>query len=98
MNDGRFPTWIFRWLHRICPEHLYEAIEGDLTQVFQRDLEKFGSVVARRRLIWNALRFCRPGIILRNKFSITSNQLPMLENYFKTTYRSIWKSKLNFSF
>jgi hypothetical protein len=30
--------WSFRFLKWFCPDHLYEEIEGDLIQKFQRDL------------------------------------------------------------
>ena len=40
----------------------------------------------------------RPGIVLRNKFSVNLNQMLMLQNYFKTTYRHLLKSKVNFLF
>jgi putative ABC transport system permease protein len=87
-----------RFLCWFCPEHLYEEIEGDLLQKFNRDVKKVGERTATRRLIWNAVRFFRPGIILRNKFSINENQLPMFKNYFITSLRHIRKSKVNFAF
>ncbi len=85
-------------LHTFCPPHLLEEIEGDLVQKFERDVKNFGERKAKRRLLWNVVRFCRLGILLRNKFSIELNKLPMFQNYFKTTYRHIFKSKINFGF
>ena len=90
--------WTLRFLKWFCPDHLYEEIEGDLIQKFNRDLKKFDNKRAKRRLIWNVMRFFRPGIILRNKFSFKLNQMPMLQNYFKTTYRHLLKSKVKFVF
>ena len=58
-----------RFLKWFCPEHLYEEIEGDLIQKFNRDAKVFGERKAKERLIWNVVRFLRPGIVLRNKFS-----------------------------
>jgi len=37
--SGTFP---FRFLKWFCPPHLYEAIEGDLIQRFQKDWKKYG--------------------------------------------------------
>ena len=103
MNDPKItkvqpPKWAVRFLHSICPRHLVEEIEGDLTQKFNRDVKLYGERNAKRRFVWNVIRFLRPGIILRNKFSIALNQTPMFRNYFKTTYRHMLKSKVNFSF
>ena len=90
--------FIFRFLRNICPAHLYEEIEGDLIQKFKRDVKNFGEKRARRRLLWNVIRFCRPGIILRNKPSFYINPSPMFKNYLITSIRHIKGSKLNFGF
>lgn len=77
MNDGRDdidkspPKAALRFLKWFCPDQLYEEIEGDLIQRFQRDLKVSDSSKvsdtyalrrARRRFIWNALRFFPEGI------------------------------------
>src|SRR5690606_2540774 len=49
---------------------------------------------ARQRLTWNVLRFFRPEIILRNRFSIQLFNTMMLGNYFKVAARNIAKRKL----
>ncbi len=98
MNNEKLQNLTLRFLQWSCPDHLYEEIEGDLIQKFNRDVKNFGETRARRRLIWNSVRFFRPGIVLRNKFSVGSNQMPMFQNYFKTTYRHLLKSKINFAF
>ncbi|MBL0743574.1 FtsX-like permease family protein [Chryseolinea lacunae] len=97
-NTSTPPRWVLRFLRAICPESLVEEIEGDLLQKFERDKTRHGERRANRRLIWAALRFFRPGILLRNSFTVQSNALAILANYFKTTYRHISKSKVNFTF
>ncbi len=87
-----------RFLKWFCPDHLYEAIEGDLIQKFHRDVKEFGEARAKRRMVWNVIRFFRPGIILRNKFTLEPNQFSMFQNYLKTTFRHLLKSKVNFIF
>ena len=83
----------FRFLKWICPEHLHEEIEGDLIQKFRRDSNAYGEQKARRRLIWNVVRFLRPGIILRNKFSTELNHVPMIRNYFTVMFRNLTRRK-----
>jgi putative ABC transport system permease protein len=86
---------LLRWF---CPPHLYEEIEGDLIQKFNRDVKDFGKGKAKWRLLWNVIRFFRLGILLRNKFSMNINQTAMFKNYFITSLRHIKKSKVNFAF
>jgi putative ABC transport system permease protein len=91
-------SWIIRFLRWFCPPHLLEEIEGDLIQKFERDIKTFEEKKAKRRLLWNVIRFFRPGIILRNKIAIKQNHFYMFKNYFITSLRHIRKSKVNFAF
>ncbi len=92
------PLWAGKLLRAICPEELFEQIEGDLIEIYNYDIKTVGERKAKLRFVVTALRFFRPGILLRNKFSIELNQMPMFQNYFKTTYRHLLKSKINFTF
>ena len=100
MDSGlhRPPRWILTFLRWFCPPHLLEEIEGDLIQKFERDEKRYNTRKAKRSLLWNTLRFFRPGILLRNKISMEQNRFPMLKNYFITSLRHIRKSKVNFAF
>ncbi|MBK8289780.1 MAG: ABC transporter permease [Flammeovirgaceae bacterium] len=79
---------VFKLLRSFCPDHLYEAIEGDLLQKFEKDVKQFGEKRAKRRLLWNVIRFCRPGILLRNKHSINLYPI-MISNYLKFSMRNM---------
>ncbi len=52
------PQWILLLLHRFCPSHLYEEIEGDLIQKFHHDVKAFGE--RKAGLIWKVIQFFRP--------------------------------------
>lgn len=91
-ND-RIPPRVFRLLQWFCPAHLYEEIEGDLIQRFNTDLKKFGERRAKRRLIWNVIRFLRPEILLRNKFRTPIIRLYMIRNYIKIALRNFARQK-----
>jgi putative ABC transport system permease protein len=80
--------WTFRILKSFCPPQLLEEIEGDLIQKFERDSKTLGERRAKRRLLWNTIRFFRPGIILRNKLSLQSQPL-MILNYLRFSFRSM---------
>ncbi len=94
MNKSLLPKWPFRILGSFCPDPLYEEIEGDLIQKFNKDVKAVGEQRAKRRLVWNVIRFCRPGIILRNKLSVKLNQWYMFSNYFKISVRTLLKNRI----
>lgn len=91
------PGFMIKFLRWFCPDHLLEEIEGDLIQVFEQDVKAMGIDKARRRFVWNVLRFFRPGIVLRNRISWRIIDTVMFANYFKVASRNILKRKL-FSF
>lgn len=60
------PKWIIRLIKFYCPPQLAESIIGDIWEQYLTDKERFSHLRSNQRLIWNALRFFRPGILLRN--------------------------------
>lgn len=92
-NQTRPPKWAIRFLNWICPLELYETIEGDLVEQFELDMVEVGFTRARRRFLWNVLKFVRPGIILRHKPSYPFAQRDMLQSYLKISYRHLMKNK-----
>ncbi len=96
MNENTNPSppkTALRLLSWFCPDYLYEEIEGDLIQKFNKDVRKKGRNYARRRLMWNAIRFFRPGILLRHKPVVSLMPLYMLTNYFKIALRIMVRNK-----
>lgn len=86
--------WAIRILRWFCPAHLLEEIEGDLLQKFGHDVKLFGERKAKRRLLWNVIRFFRPGILLRNKLVLNFRQMDILQNYWKVAVRVLTRSKV----
>jgi len=86
--------WTLRFLKWICPDNLLEEIEGDLLQKFERDGKLFGEKKAKRRLVWDVIRFCRPGILLRNKFILKFKDTIMIRKNFGLAFRHIGKDRV----
>ncbi|NJM25016.1 MAG: FtsX-like permease family protein [Bacteroidia bacterium] len=84
----------FRFLRWFCPPDLLEEIEGDLLERYDRDAAKATPAIAHRRLLWNVLRYFRPGILLRHTLS---NPIPtlMIKSYFTTASRSLRAHRSN---
>jgi len=88
MSKEKIPDWFLRFLRWFCPPQLLEEIEGDLLQKYERDCKMLGEGRASRKLFWRALRFFRPGIVLRNKFLWKLNPFHMLPHFFKVFIRT----------
>lgn len=56
------PAWVERLLRIICPEELYDQIEGDLIEIYNHEVKTMGIRKAKQRLTIACLRFMRPGI------------------------------------
>ena len=93
MTPSQFPSRAIQVLQAICPRDSFEEIEGDLIQKFNSDVKNFGERQAKRRLWWNVIRFCRPGILLRNKV-LTKSPIIMLSNNFRFSWRSITRHRV----
>ncbi len=80
----------------ICPEELQESIIGDLEEQFENNKASNLNWVASLVLLYNVLRFMRPGILKRNKESYFNLNIYLLINFFKVFGRSA-KRNLRFS-
>lgn len=87
------PDWTLRFLQGFCPTKLYEGIEGDLLEQFDADVQAVGLKKAKRRFVWHVVKFLRPGILLRNRFTLNIINAVMIGNYFKVASRNIQKRK-----
>jgi putative ABC transport system permease protein len=93
-EDHIIPRWVSQFLQLICPEHLYEEIEGDLIYRYHKDLLQHNNNKAKRRLVWNAVRFFRSGILMRNNFTKGLNKQIMLKYHLLVAWRVLLKNKL----
>lgn len=87
------PQYALKLLAWFCPPDLYEGIEGDLLEQFQEDARLSTPATARCRFVTNVCRFFRPGIILRNRFSLSTIHYSMIRNHIKLSLRNLLKSK-----
>lgn len=89
----RLPPWADRFLRAICPEELFEEIEGDLIELYNDDAKNHGARRAKLMFATRTLRFFRPGILFRNKVSFELAFPYMLANYCKFALRVMMRSK-----
>ncbi|GAB4028002.1 FtsX-like permease family protein [Spirosoma gilvum] len=99
-NDGP-PAWADRLLRFICPVELQEELLGDLHEQFEEQVARLGKSTARRRYIWEVIRFCRPYFIRHQlRAQLTDlNSAPsllnpnMFQNYLKIAFRNLSRNK-----
>ncbi|HMG91089.1 MAG TPA: ABC transporter permease [Chryseolinea sp.] len=94
MNEAKPSRFVLRILRWYCPDHLVEEIEGDLIQKFNQDVVTVGTHRAGQRFILNAIRFFRPGILLRNRFNYIHQRNLMLKNHTRLIVRQFRKHKV----
>ncbi len=93
MSKHSIPQFPFRLLRIFCPEEIIEGIEGDLQEQYFADEKDFGNAAARRKLLWNVICFCRPGIILRNKLKMSTISGGIVRSYFTISFRYLNKNR-----
>lgn len=79
----------FRWF---CDPAMAEDIEGDLREMFEREVTT-GKNKARFHFAVRILRLFRPGIIKKISQPSFNYSSPMFKNYFITSMRSLMRSK-----
>lgn len=92
MNKHHYPpAWVDRLLESFCSPHLLEEVQGDLHELFEKWVQKYGVRRAKWLYVLHALKFFRPYSIKRLSFN---NPYAMLKNYFIIAIRNLRKQKL----
>ncbi|MEO9872040.1 FtsX-like permease family protein [Ekhidna sp.] len=92
-RDHGPPRWMDRIIEFYCRKDLLEDLQGDLHEYYARNLDK-----SRRKanLIFflDILKFCRLYTIRKPKLIGQMTFFNLMQNYFKTSVRSIARNKL----
>ncbi|MEM9329542.1 MAG: ABC transporter permease, partial [Bacteroidota bacterium] len=86
------PKYFQRFIEWYCKPRLQESILGDIEEQFYEEVVDRGPLVARRRYMWNVIRFFRPGIVKKPTTDQKLNNYGMFKNYYKVSLRSILRS------
>jgi len=84
------PSWAVRLLQGICPDDMIEEIEGDLHEAFLWRMEEKGALYAKSKYVWEVFRSFRQ---IKFKVKFQNSSIMLLQNYFKTGFRFLWKTK-----
>ncbi|MEB2778521.1 FtsX-like permease family protein [Algoriphagus sp. D3-2-R+10] len=83
------PLQFLRWF---CREDYLEEIEGDLVEVFSKEVEA-SPRKAKWKFSWNIIKYFRPGFIKSMSNSYQQNTMGMYRSYFKIGWRNLLKNR-----
>lgn len=86
------PVWVMRFFRWYCREDLADAIEGDLLELHQRRLEKYGPLRSDFLFLWNVLTLCQPFAFKKQPYR-SQNSIVMWKNHFRIALRLIKRQK-----
>jgi putative ABC transport system permease protein len=87
------PKRALSFLRWFCREDYLEEIEGDLTELFERQYEQSPGK-AKRAFAFSVIRYFRPGFIKSFSNNHHVNLLAMFSNHFKVSWRNLYKQKM----
>lgn len=94
MTKKSGPTpWLFKLLESVCPDHLHEAIIGDLLEQYELNRERSGKFKSDCLFIYNGLRFVRFSLFKRRQYHSSPNASAMLFNFLLVALRNLKKQK-----
>ncbi|MDN5200993.1 ABC transporter permease [Fulvivirgaceae bacterium BMA10] len=89
------PHRALKFLRWFCREDYIEEIEGDLTEVFEKQYEQ-SQTKARRKFTWSVIRYFRPEFIKSFKTSSSANSVAMFRHNFLLAFRQFKRYKGTF--
>ncbi len=87
------PRWSSKFLRWFCNDDLVDGVEGDLYELYQRRVSRYGKRRADLLYCFNVMFFLQPFAIRKRQPGKKSNAIDMLRNYFRIAWRSMNKSK-----
>ena len=88
------PKYFHRFLRWFCHPDLIKPIEGDLLELYDERVEEFGKVKANQMFRKDVLLLFRKDIIKPAGGTYRLNTYGMFKNYFKVTFRNLFRQKL----
>ncbi len=88
------PRWPLKLLRLFIKGKYLEEIEGDMEEVFHENAEQLGLNRARRLYVLDVFKLLRPVLMKNFSRRWSSGAAPMLGNYFKISYRNLFKNPL----
>ncbi|HEY4656677.1 MAG TPA: ABC transporter permease [Cyclobacteriaceae bacterium] len=89
------PKRALRFLRWFCTEDCLEEIEGDLTEIFEKQYEQSPGK-AKRKFTWSVITYFRPEFIKSFNTNHRTNTTAMFRHNFLISYRNFMRYKSSF--
>jgi putative ABC transport system permease protein len=86
------PKTFLKFLRWFCREDYIEEIEGDLTEVFEKQYEN-SPRQAKWKFAWSVMKYFRPVFMKSLKNYYQPNSYSMYKSYFKIGWRNLANNK-----
>ncbi len=83
--------WLLR---KFCNQQLHEAISGDLEELYKLDVTAHGQRKADRYYFLNSFSFLRYHRLRKGKTTKTHNNMSLIKNYLKVSWRDLVRHKM----
>lgn len=96
-NHVQPPRFANKFLQWFLPEHVLEEVQGDLQEVFYKQVQQVGLQKARKDYCLTAVRYVRPYFFKRRKqptYHTKPLHTDMLRNYFTIAFRNLQRNKI----
>ena len=95
MNKLTPPYRALQFLRWFCREDYVEEIEGDLTELFEKQYQN-SPARAKRNFVWSVIRYFRPEFIKSFKSNLSPSFTDMFRHNLLITYRNFLRYKSSF--
>src|SRR5882762_7754914 len=92
MKDQDPPRWPDRFLQWFCSEEVFETLQGDLYELYQKRLAKKGKFIADLFFWFDVTSACRPFAFSKRLYP-DSNYSLMIGHYLKVSTRNLLRYK-----
>lgn len=93
LPEKNIPKFYQKLLSALCREDLYNELAGDLEEAFIENYEALGPKKAKAIYKKEVLKMLRPSVLRKFKILPRLTPFDMLKNYFKISFRNIWRDK-----
>jgi putative ABC transport system permease protein len=95
VNNIHPPQWPLRLLRFFLKKEYLEEIEGDMEEIFYDHVQKLSLRKAKTLYAIEMVKLLRPALLKNFAFVNYLNRFPMLDNYFKVSFRNLMRNPLN---
>ena len=88
------PQWALRLFRRFCHRALADEVEGNMLELYDQRVEKYGKKKANRLFIKETFQLFRPGIISPLSDSLHINHYAMFKSNMTIAWRNLAKNRV----